>query len=143
MRKVLWSGSLKHQGASLTAPQPPSSFITNPQAERPNQGRAACAASFANSTTGGSTDGGVRGVGQHAARPGGGPGESTCHAWPGMPLISPRRSSQWPSADDQQKSGKLSSAQRWCGEMFFFTHMGIFDKWVVSEHCQPKRECVG
>lgn len=71
----------------------------------------------------------------------GGPGESTCHAWPGMPLISPRRSSHWPSADDQQKSGKPCSAQRWCGEMFFFTHMGVFDKWVVSELCQPKREC--
>lgn len=140
MRKVLWSGSLKHQGASLTAPQPPSSF-SNPRAERPSEGRAACAASFANLTTGGSTDGGVRSAGQHAAGPGGGPGESTCHAWPGMPLISPRRSAHWPSADDRQKSGKLLSAQRCCGEMFFFTH--VFDKWVVSERCQPTRECVG
>ena len=66
MRKVLWSGSPKHQGASLTAPQPPSSS-SNPRAERPNQGRAACAASVANLPTGGSTDGGVRSVGQHAA----------------------------------------------------------------------------
>lgn len=87
MRKVLWSGSLKHQGASLTAPQPPSSF-SNPQAERPNQGRAACAASFANLPTGVSTDGGVRSIGQHAAGPEGGAGEGgvvleRAHALPG------------------------------------------------------------
>lgn len=85
-------------------------LLLQPRAKRPDQGRAACAASFANLPTGGSTDGGVRSIGQHAAGPGGGPGESTCHAWPGMPLISPRRSSHWPSADDQQKSGKLCSA---------------------------------
>lgn len=66
MRKVLWSGSLKHQGASLTAPQPPSS-VSNPRAKCPNQGRAACAASFTNLPTGGSTDGVVCSIGQHAA----------------------------------------------------------------------------
>ncbi|KAI9527424.1 hypothetical protein NQZ68_030876 [Dissostichus eleginoides] len=32
MRKVLWSGSLKHQGASLATPQPPSSSFFNPRA---------------------------------------------------------------------------------------------------------------
>lgn len=82
MKKVLWSGSLKHQGASLAAPQPPSSF-SNPRAERPNQGRAACAASFANLPTGGSTDGGVRSEGQHAAGPEGGSWREhmPCLAW--------------------------------------------------------------
>lgn len=64
-------------------------------------------------------------------------------AWPGMPLLSLRRSSQWPSADDQQESGKLDSAQRWRGEMLFFTHTIGFDKWVVSAPCQPNRECAG
>lgn len=67
----------------------------------------------------------------------GGPGESTCHAWPGMPLISPRRSSHWPSADDQQESGELCPAQPWRSEMFFLSHMGIFDKWVVSHFQSP------
>ena len=42
MRKVLWSGSLKHQGASLTTTPPPPSSSSSPRAERPNQGRAAC-----------------------------------------------------------------------------------------------------
>jgi len=79
MRKMLWSGSLKHQGASLATPQPPSSF-SNPRAQRPIQGRAVCAASFANLPTGGSTDGGVRSVGQHTACLARGEvtGESTC-----------------------------------------------------------------
>ncbi|CAB1429870.1 unnamed protein product [Pleuronectes platessa] len=81
MRKVLWSGSLKHQGASLTAPQPPSS-LSNPRAECPNQGRAACAASLANLPIGGSTDGRVRSVGQHAAGPKGVVLERA-HAMPG------------------------------------------------------------
>lgn len=65
MRKVLWSGSLKHQGASL---------LLQLQAECPNQGRAACASSFANLPMGGSTDGGVHSVGQHTAWPMGSPG---------------------------------------------------------------------
>lgn len=111
MRKVLWSGSLKHQGASLTAPQPPSSSF-NPRAKRPNQGRAA--ASFANLPTGGSTDGGVCSVGQCAAGPRvgwGAVGRSTNHTWPRMLLISPRKSSHWLSADDQQKPSSSARLQ--------------------------------
>lgn len=83
MRKVLWSGSLKHQGASLNAPQPPSSF-SSPRAKRPNQGRAACAASFANLPTGGRTDGGVRGIGQHTAESVGGGVSWRAHAMSGL-----------------------------------------------------------
>lgn len=83
MRKVLWSGSLKHQGASLNAPQPPSSF-SSPRAKRPNQGRAACAASFANLPTGGRTDGGVHSIGQHTEASVGGGGFWRAHAMSGL-----------------------------------------------------------
>lgn len=72
----------------------------------------------------------------------GGPGESTCHAWPGMPLISPRRSSQWPSADDQQKSGKLSSAQTWCSEMCFFLPSWVSLISGLFQSCTNPRENV-
>ncbi|KAK5859142.1 hypothetical protein PBY51_003230 [Eleginops maclovinus] len=84
-------------------------LLLQPPGPTPKSGGGA----FANLPTGGSTDGSVRSIGQHALGPGGHPGESTCHAWPEMPLISLRTSSHWPSADDQQEPGKLCSAQRY------------------------------
>ncbi len=143
MRKVLWSGSLKHQGASLTTPLPPSSF-SNPRAERPNQGRAACAASFANLPMGRQhrwwcprrRPACSRACGVVLERAHAMPGLG-CHRYPpGGALTGPQ----------QMTSRSLaSSAQLRDGvvKCFFFTHMGIFDKWVDSERCQPKRECIG
>lgn len=65
-------------------------LLLQPWDSHTSQRRAACAALFANLPMGTSTDGSVRSRGQHAVEPVGGFLVSTCHAWPWMPLISPK-----------------------------------------------------
>lgn len=118
MRKVLWSGSLKHRGASLTAPHPPS-YSFKPPAEHPNQRRAAHGAPFYNLQAAQMV---VSAVCQQATWDR--VLEEIRHRdWSGMPLISLWKSSCW-------------------GVMSYSTHRDIFNKWLLSVHCSAFGESV-
>lgn len=140
MRKVLWSGSLKHQGASLTAPRPPSCF-SNCYAKSPNQGSTVPVVSFANLPMG-CTDGGVHSTGQHEAGPqrswgggrwGLGREHMPCPARDASDIPQEGLSLVLSISQAKVWQAVQTSVQRCCSKMFAFGQIGVFHKRAISE----------